>query len=65
MQAARLQAAFESCNGAKDCLDQLVFEFGGLYKKAQIAKQLKAMGLKRGQLTDAQVGVWECVRVHV
>jgi hypothetical protein len=53
-QAVQLRTAFETCNGAKDCLEQLVAEFSGAFKKPAISKQLKAMGLARGKLTSAQ-----------
>ncbi|KAL4422339.1 hypothetical protein ABPG75_008536 [Micractinium tetrahymenae] len=55
-QAAALRAEFERCNGHKDCLDRLVFEFGGEWKKAHISRQLKAMGLAKGKFTEAQEG---------
>ena len=56
LQADQLRAQFERCNGHKDCLERLVFEFGGQWKKSQISKQLKAMLLARGKLTPGQVG---------
>ena len=52
LQAAQLLREFERCNGHKDCLDRLVFEFGGQWKKAQISRQLKAMGLTKGKFTS-------------
>lgn len=55
LQAAALRAEFERCNGHKDCLDRLVFEFGGEWKKAHVSRQLKAMGLAKGKFTEAQV----------
>ena len=57
MQAALLQAEFEKRNGRKGCLDALVFEFGGQWKKGQISRQLKAMGLACGKFTQNQVGL--------
>ncbi|KAL4855933.1 Protein timeless [Chlorella vulgaris] len=53
-QAATLLSEFERRNGRKDCLDALVFEFGGQWKKSQVSKQLKAMGLARGKFTEGQ-----------
>ena len=50
-----LQAAFEACNGSKDCLARCVAALGGAWSKAQVSRQLKAMRLVRGKLTDAQV----------
>jgi hypothetical protein len=32
-----------------------VHEFGGLFKKVHVSRQLKAMGLARGKFTPAQV----------
>jgi hypothetical protein len=55
VQAATLLSEFERRNGHKDCLDALVFEFGGQWKKSQVSKQLKAMGLARGKFTEGQV----------
>ena len=55
VQAATLLSEFERRNGRKDCLDALVFEFGGQWKKSQVSKQLKAMGLARGKFTEGQV----------
>lgn len=55
-QAALLRVEFEKRNGRKDCLAALVFEFGGRWKKGQISRQLRAMGLERGKFTAAQVG---------
>ncbi|GAB4821374.1 hypothetical protein N2152v2_008420 [Parachlorella kessleri] len=51
----QLREAFEQCNGHKDCLDRLVHEFGGMFKRGQISRQLKQMGLARGKLTPLQV----------
>jgi timeless len=45
---------FESCNGKKDCLDTLVFEFGGAFKKVHISRKLKELGLEKGKLTERQ-----------
>lgn len=45
---------FESCNGKKNCLDTLVFEFGGAFKKVHISRKLKELGLEKGKLTDRQ-----------
>lgn len=53
-EAERLKQAFENCNGRKDCLADLVFEFGGAFKKVHVSRQLKAMGLAKGKLTDGQ-----------
>ncbi|PSC68202.1 calcium-translocating P-type PMCA-type [Micractinium conductrix] len=60
-QAATLRAEFERVNGHKDCLDRLVFEFGGAFKKGHISRQLKAMGLAKGKISEGQEGrmkVW-------
>jgi hypothetical protein len=53
-QAQKLTEAFERCNGRKDCLSELLFEFGGAFKKVHISKQLKTMGLAKGKLTQKQ-----------
>ena len=53
-QAQKLTEAFERCNGRKDCLSELLFEFGGMFKKVHISKQLKTMGLAKGKLTQKQ-----------
>lgn len=45
---------FENCNGKKDCLDTLVFEFGGAFKKVHISRKLKELGLEKGKLTERQ-----------
>ena len=54
-QTSTLKAEFERCNGYKDCLDRLVFELGGRWKKAHISRQLKTMLLVKGKLTGGQV----------
>ena len=53
-QVQILVDAFEQCNGKKNCLDELVHEFGGLFKKVQISRKLKQLGLEKGKLTDRQ-----------
>ena len=53
-QTEALIDAFENCNGTKDCLSKLVFEFGGAFKKQHISKKLKELGLERGKLTERQ-----------
>lgn len=60
-QAEQLRSYFERCNGRKECLDLLVHEFGGMFKKSQISRQLKLMGLQRGKFTPRQVCVCVCV----
>ena len=54
-QAAELKDMFEEVNGMKDCLQRCVTGMGPPFKKSHISRQLKAMGLKRNRLTDAQV----------
>lgn len=46
---------FEEVNGMKDCLQRCVTGMAGAFKKSQISRQLKAMGLKRNRLTHSQV----------
>jgi len=53
-QTESLVDAFENCNGTKDCLSKLVFEFGGAFKKLHISRKLKELGLERGKLTERQ-----------
>ncbi|KAI8102240.1 hypothetical protein M9435_005846 [Picochlorum sp. BPE23] len=53
-QTQMLIDAFENCNGRKDCLSHLVFEFGGAFKKAHVSKKLKELGLEKGKLTERQ-----------
>lgn len=53
-QVTILLDAFERCNGKKDCLDILVFEFGGAFKKVHISRKLKELGLARGKFTKRQ-----------
>ena len=55
MQADELKDIFEEVNGLKDCLQRCVTGMEGKFKKSQISRQLKAMGLKRNRLTDNQV----------
>ena len=55
LQATDLKDMFEEVNGMKDCLQRCVTGMGGAFKKSQISRQLKAMGLKRNRLTDSQV----------
>ena len=55
MQATELQDMFEEVNGMKDCLQRCVTGMAGVFKKSQISRQLKAMGLKRNILTRSQV----------
>ena len=55
MQAGELQEIFEEVNGMKDCLQRCVTGMAGTFKKSQISRQLKAMGLKRNKLTPSQV----------
>jgi hypothetical protein len=65
LQAAFLLSEFEKRNGRKDCLAQLVFEFGGEFKKAHISRQLKSMGLARGKFTERQVRTGNRSLVHL
>ncbi len=53
-QTQMLIDAFENCNGRKDCLSHLVFEFGGAFKKLHISKKLKELGLEKGKLAERQ-----------
>ncbi|KAL3161372.1 hypothetical protein ABBQ32_010265 [Trebouxia sp. C0010 RCD-2024] len=53
-QARELQEIFEEVNGMKDCLQRCVTGMAGTFKKSQISRQLKAMGLKRNRLTHSQ-----------
>ena len=53
-QTAELVAAFERCNGYKDCLTRLVDEFHGDFKKNQISKKMTDLGLYRGKFTYNQ-----------
>lgn len=53
-EAEELHAAFESCNGKKTCLNDLVAAFDGRFKRVHISRQLKSMGLERGKLTAGQ-----------
>ena len=55
MQATELKDMFEEVNGMKDCLQRCVTGMAGAFKKSQISRQLKAMGLKRNRLTQSQV----------
>ena len=55
MQGAELKDMFEEVNGMKDCLQRCVTGMAGAFKKSQISRQLKAMGLKRNRLTHSQV----------
>ncbi len=56
VQACELREVFEEVNGKKDCLERCVTAMPGAFKKSQISRQLKAMGLKRNRLTESQVG---------
>ncbi|KAL0032107.1 hypothetical protein WJX77_005423 [Trebouxia sp. C0004] len=53
-QACELREVFEEVNGKKDCLQRCVTAMPGAFKKSQISRQLKAMGLKRNRLTEPQ-----------
>ena len=53
-QSQMLLDYFEQCNGRKDCLSYLVFEFGGAFKKVHISRKLKELGLEKGKLTPRQ-----------
>ncbi|KAL0021485.1 hypothetical protein WJX79_010302 [Trebouxia sp. C0005] len=53
-QATELREVFEEVNGKKDCLQRCVTAMPGSFKKSQISRQLKAMGLKRNRLTESQ-----------
>lgn len=53
-QTQMLLEYFEQCNGRKDCLSHLVFEFGGAFKKVHISRKLKELGLEKGKLTTRQ-----------
>jgi timeless len=53
-QTNQLIVAFEKCNGQKDCLDLLVDEFGGTFKRNHISKKMKDLGLYRGKFTYNQ-----------
>ncbi len=55
MQATELKEMFEEVNGMKDCLQRCMTGMAGAFKKSQISRQLKTMGLKRNRLTDSQV----------
>lgn len=55
MQASELKEVFEEVNGKKDCLQRCVTGMAGAFKKSQISRQLRAMGLKRNRLTEDQV----------
>lgn len=50
-----MKEIFEEVNGLKDCLQRCVTGMAGAFKKSQISRQLKAMGLRRNRLTDSQV----------
>lgn len=56
-QEAELLEAFERCNGTKECLDTLVTEMGGAFKRTTISRKLKAMGLAKGKFTPRQVNI--------
>lgn len=63
-QANELKEIFEEVNGMKDCLQRCVTGMPGAFKKSQISRQLKLMGLKRNRLTDAQVSsshAWQVI----
>ena len=65
MQAEELKDIFEEVNGWKDCLQRCMAGMGGSFSKAQISRQLKAMGLKKNRLTQAQVSRCCCFAVHL
>ena len=51
-----LRELFERHGNQKGCVDVIAAELGGgAYKRSQIQRQIKEMGLRRGQLTDNQV----------
>jgi len=56
VQAGELREVFEEVNGKKDCLQRCVTAMPGAFKKSQISRQLKVLGLKRNRLTESQVG---------
>ncbi|KAG7667153.1 hypothetical protein NADE_003050 [Nannochloris sp. 'desiccata'] len=53
-QTNQLLVAFEKFNGQKNCLERLVDEFGGKFKKHHISKKMKDLGLYRGKFTYNQ-----------
>ena len=56
LQVAELRQLFEEYGGRRDWLDVISGSLEeGAFKRSQVARQLKAMGLKRGQLTERQV----------
>ena len=48
----------------KDCLQRCVTGMAGTFKKSQISRQLKAMGLKRNRLTQSQVTIFSTALQH-
>lgn len=54
-QVLKLTALFEEHGSGVSWLDGCVEGFDGEYSRTTIAKELKALGLKRGKLTEKQV----------
>lgn len=59
-QVLKLTALFEEHGSGVSWLDGCVEGFDGEYSRTTIAKELKALGLKRGKLTEKQVTSSEC-----
>jgi hypothetical protein len=54
-QQAELRELFEKHGAQKGCVEAIAGELGGgAFKRSRIQRELKKLGLKRGQLTDNQ-----------
>lgn len=54
-ESALLVQLFEKHGTSKGYVDLILADIGDRFKRSQIQRQLKALGLKKGQLTDHQV----------
>ena len=61
LQMEKLTALFEEHGAGARWLDGCVEGFGGEYSRATIARELRLLGLKRGQASEGQVC---CLRVQ-
>eukprot|EP00884_Botryococcus_braunii_P014003 jgi/Botrbrau1/22603/Bobra.176_1s0033.1 len=52
---ARLESAWERHFNKKGAINKILMDMGAGFKKSQLSRKLKSMGLKRGVLTENQV----------
>lgn len=62
---AMLKQLFEKHGNSKGYADLIREEMGDQFKRSHIQRQLKVLGLRKGQLTDNQVCSWVLVLLWI